>query len=204
MTNLHRRYLIVAITVVTLITLFGLRLSYGSRQIERRGATTQVFVEEVIPVSKSLLMETLEKSIDRQFHGLRLIKKGDNLFPSDDIIKQCCLSDTAIQEYVAIDEKLRGEDYYLHNALDTSWPSEYYYNGKQTMFSCNFIIHLQAIGDSKTKIRLVEVFPKILAGSKFYILGRAGPGFYFETQMVKQTTQDRVELMNLIKTLLGK
>lgn len=79
------------------------------------------------------------------------------------------------------------------------WFSEYLQKGKPVPFSTDFLIHLEPIGDDKTRIEVIEYAPRITVGMNFRLCGRhLFPEFTPDTRPVAPTTKDRREMLDLV------
>jgi len=108
--------------------------------------------------------------------------------------------DPALRHYSELLANARSADFYLYEPSgDYYWSSEYFSNGAPAKFRCAFIIHLEPIGATKTKLAVFEYLPEIWVGKVFDPMGHSGPGSYYDIREVGPTEADRTELLEIIR-----
>jgi hypothetical protein len=116
------------------------------------------------------------------------------ILPDDEYIKSQRFTDESIQRYLTYPDKTN--DFLLKT--QSSWYSEYQCYDKKVEFKADFIIHLEPINNESTEIEIFEITAIIIAGSKFGFDRHTGPGFMPDVKNVESTTEDRVELLNVL------
>jgi len=132
---------------------------------------------------------------------------GDPIFPDDYQLRFASRDNPDLARYISLDPSERRRDLYLvppvvgppdpSGNIDYYWESEYLYLGQPVKFRCNFIIHLEP-AMAASKISILEYQPEIWTGTKFDLLGHAGPGFYRDIRLVEPTNRDREELLDFV------
>jgi hypothetical protein len=200
--------------------ILGYLLVYPRRKvIEKREASQLSAVSVVVQLPIVKITEAVQKAFnqgsrlgmdvtnkfpqDSKFHYLYLYRMDD---PAIDLQSQISSNnEESLRRYSTLDATLRKDDYYLYDPTgDYYWYSEYYWNGNPVKFRCGFIIHLEAQGNSSTKIEVLEYLPFVWAGEQFEIFGHSGPRFYHDIRSVQPTTRDRAEVLEVIKQNINK
>lgn len=140
----------------------------------------------------------------------RMVYKMDSpLFPSDDAFVGVQPSDVSrpeprpLQDWLKILRLDRKLDLYVVPNEDFYWESDYRLNKKPVAFSAEFILNFVSIGESKTKIYLIQKGAHIRAGKKFDLLGRTGPGRYWDIRPVAPSPRAATELAAFLKAALA-
>jgi hypothetical protein len=199
------------LVLLLLIGLGGVLFLYLDTTSLRRNTTNTIAkVNTSVPVPEKTVIAAIEKlfgergsHLQGKFTRFSFARVGDEYFPNQYQIEQ---TPPVLKEYLAIDPSLKKNDVYLYDFSDADsnesyWFSEYEYNGKPAKFRCNFLIHLEPDGTSGTEITVFEYAPRVWIGKKFGF-GRHGPGFFLNIESVEPTTQDRLELLTIIKDAL--
>jgi hypothetical protein len=100
---------------------------------------------------------------------------------------------------------LRENDFFLLPATDFYWPSsEYVYHGKPALFTCGFIIHVQDVAGSATKLEVIETSPLVKIGKRLGISAHTGvfPQFFDDIRSVAPTAEDRLELLQELRRVM--
>jgi hypothetical protein len=110
-------------------------------------------------------------------------------------------ADSFVARYVQIPPELRGHDVYLYEPTgDFYWSSEYFYNRRPAKFRCSFLIHLEPVGSTRTKVEVFEYQPTIWVGRYLGMSAHAiGPAMLSDIRSAKTTTADRQELLRIIQ-----
>ncbi len=135
-----------------------------------------------------------------KLHYLFLWNHKDSIFPDDIQLGFHVRQDPALRHYSELPASARSADFYLYEPSgDYYWNSEYFSNGAPAKFRCAFIIHLEPLGSTKTKVEVLEYLPEICVGKVFDPLGHSGPGFYYDIREVGPTEADRTELLEIVR-----
>jgi hypothetical protein len=135
-----------------------------------------------------------------KFHYFFLWNRKDSIFPDDIQLGFHVHQDPALRRYSELPADARSTDFYLYEPSgDYYWNSEYFSNGAPAKFRCAFIIHLEPLGSTKTKVEVLEYLPEIWVGKVFDPMGHSGPGFYYDIREVGPTAADRTELLEIIR-----
>jgi hypothetical protein len=124
------------------------------------------------------------------------------LFPTDEEILLDRGTDVFVERYVSIPAQLRAHDFYLYEPRgDYYWDSEYFYAGQPAKFRCSFLIHLEAAGNSTTKVEIFEYQPTIWVGEYLGMSAHALlPSMLHDIRSAESTTVDRKNLLATIQT----
>jgi hypothetical protein len=142
----------------------------------------------------------LKFSPQDKFHYFYLFKRSAGVFPDDLQVRAHTSRDPDLRRYAALPDDARSRDLYLYEpSADYYWYSEFRIGGTPVKFRCSFIIHLEALDSTRTRIEVLEYIPIIWIGRAFHLLGHAGPGVYYDIREVPPTESDREELLELIK-----
>jgi len=200
----------------TLITSMGVLLvSSQSKKIERRPTGTVFSDSLVVPVGLDSVYAAIKKTFndghdlgssvankfpkENKFHYFYIYGRGDPIFPDDAQLQLHSLDDKALRHYATMNLDSRTKDFYLYEPTGNYyWFSDYHFNGAPAKFRCNFILHLEAQGNSGTRVQALEYLPSIWVGKAFAI-GHSGPGFYADIRYVQPTYVDRLDLLGLVK-----
>src|SRR5215471_8436436 len=215
-----RKILLVAFGILLILIVgAGVLLSQtNSKNVKRMDGTGVPKVSAIVPVTQDAVAALLAPAFGKRsgpvkFGQFLLAPAGDPRFPDDYQLKAFSKDNPPLKEYVALDASARKHDFYITppyatnevsaGSTDYYWESEYHYNDQPAKFRSKFIIHLEPQGDSKTRIDIIEFQPEIWVGRKFDVLGHGGPGYYHDIRFVEPTTQDRIELLDYLKSILN-
>ncbi len=81
---------------------------------------------------------------------------------------------------------------------------DYYWKAGNTDFTCQFIIHLHRKTPASVSLQLFQTQTKIRLGKKFDLLGRTGPGRYWDIRPAPPSPQASADLLAFIRTALAK
>ena len=188
-----------------------LALAFSFKHIRRTVVQDVPFTEVVLPVNE----QTAIKKIGALSYGVAGVNKGVKLqgkfakfwmfdshtseHTSDDYQLRAHSADNpALQRYVELSPDLRKDDFYLLPATDFYWPSsEYVYHGKPALFACGFIIHVQDVAGSATKLEVIETSPLVKVGKRIGLSAHTGPfpQLFDDIRSVAPTTEDRFDLL---------
>lgn len=140
----------------------------------------------------------------------RMVYEMDSpLFPPDDAFVGAQPGDMShleprpLQDWLKIPRRDRKLDLYIVPNEDFYWESDYRLNKKPVPFSTEFILNFVLISETKTKIYLIQKGAHIRAGKKFDLLGRTGPGRYWDIRPVAPSPRAATELAAFLKAALA-
>ncbi|WP_038492033.1 hypothetical protein [Janthinobacterium agaricidamnosum] len=81
---------------------------------------------------------------------------------------------------------------------------DYYWKAGNTDFTCQFIIHLHRHTPSSVSLQLFQTQTKIRLGKKFDLLGRTGPGWYWDIRPAPPSAQASADLLAFIRAALAQ
>jgi hypothetical protein len=202
---------------VGVLILFALGLSF--KQIRRTVVKDFPFTEVLLPVDE----QTAIKKIGALSYGVAGVNRGVKLkgqfakfwlfdshtseHTSDDYqLRAHSAGNPALQRYVELSPDLRENDFFLLlPATDFYWPSsEYVYRGKPALFACGFIIHVQDVAGSATKLEVIETSPLVKIGKRIGVSAHTGPlpQLFDDIRSVAPTTEDRLELLQELERVM--
>lgn len=124
--------------------------------------------------------------------------------PDDFTLRHGAVDDPAMDRYLALDPSRRADDLYLYQPVARRWTSEYRTRGEPVEFSCQFVLHLEPVGEDRTRIEVIEFQPQVWAGKKWAFTAHGvGFGKVSDIRRVPPTTRDRVKLLERITAALG-
>ncbi len=185
------------------------------KSVERRASQDLDSVTATLPVEPRLVQEAIaaafagdRRRLPEMLQRFSVARPGDDYFPRDDQLAHERGSRAALARYLAAPATARREDLFLYDFSDADdekdyWPSEYYVDGRQVPFRCNFLIHLEPSGAAATAIEIFELSPRVWVGEKFSFEAH-GPGLYLDVRDVAPTTADRLELLQVVRQLMAK
>jgi hypothetical protein len=165
--------------------------------VERRGADNRAPVTGTIALEVTTVQKTVafafnenKPALPERWRKFYAARPGDDAFPRPDQVP-------ATRSSLFI--------FSTGDADDTTsyWPSEYYIDGNQTRFRCNFMLKLDSAGTAGTSVEVIEASPRVWVG-KMFSFGPHGPGRYLDIRDVEPTTSDRVALLDLVRRLVGR
>lgn len=134
---------------------------------------------------------------------------GSPLFPRDDDLR--AFGDQAngrvspaLEHWLALPPAQRAYDLWISPNVDYYWASDYSRDGEPVEFSAEFLVHLRAVAEAKTEVTVLQIHSKTRMGKKFDLLGRAGPGFYWDIRPVEASPRASADLLNLLARTLAK
>lgn len=88
--------------------------------------------------------------------------------PHDASLRAGSGDDPAMARYLALDAAERSFGIHVYEPIGTRWwNSEYRSGGHPISFRSNFLLHLTPLDEARTRIEVLEVLPKVLAGKKW-------------------------------------
>ncbi|MBY0558057.1 MAG: hypothetical protein K2P77_12695 [Burkholderiaceae bacterium] len=124
------------------------------------------------------------------------IPYGSPLFPPDaDWLRPPV--DGAISAWLALAVAQRRHDLLLMPDVDYYWPAE----GRQ--YTCQFLIHIDAVGVQGSQLRIFQVRPLQYGGRSFKLLGRTGPGNYLDLRPTTPSPSSAAALQEFLRTALN-
>lgn len=188
----------------------------GEEPLTREGPDRDTVAAEVrLPVRdvESILLErfgTLPVSEPPLLHLFEAVPAGRNedrlvSLPSDANLIGWSPSDPAMQRYVALPPEQRQHDIYLYELMGYWWFSEYRIGGVAVEFRSEFLLHLSSADDRRTRIEVIEVFPKVNAGRKFgWAYDTVLPGWKLDIRRVPPTVTDRERVLDHVLAVLAR
>ncbi|MDA1315995.1 MAG: hypothetical protein O2968_21945 [Acidobacteria bacterium] len=123
-----------------------------------------------------------------------LIMGADSgFFPDDGSLRVNLDRSPWIEPYLDLGVDERANDLYVFSVMYLFWASDYVYEGAPAKFYTDFLLHLEAVSDSVTRVEVHEYLPRIWVGKSFQ-LGAHGPCMCRDQRWVEQTKTDRVAL----------
>ena len=126
---------------------------------------------------------------------------GTGLFPSDDELKAFELPEkgegrpSALAHWLTLPAEARRFDLWLSPDVDFYWRSDHIYKGRPADFSAQFIGHFGDRGAGGTTVEVVQFRSRVRLGKKFDLLGRTGPGRYWDVRPVAPSPRANEELL---------
>jgi hypothetical protein len=220
---------VAAVALVFLIACFTIVIKSGSfKKIEKAGPA-MMSVKAVLPLNLTVLVSDIENafnpwadlarastgstfknrfSIQSKWRDFYLFRNGDSsysVFPSDETIALNRGADRLILSYISIPANLRQNDFYLYEPTgEKYWDSEYSYKNAPAKFRCAFIIHVEPVGESGTRVEIFEFQPEVWVGEKLaWSAHSVFPVLLHDIRSVQTTTGDRLEILKLIQDAAG-
>ena len=115
---------------------------------------------------------------------------GTGLFPGDDELRafepavdsEGKLS--ALAHWLTLPAEARRHDLWISPDVDFYWKSDHIFKGQPADFSAQFILHFAERGARETTVEVVQFRSRVRLGKKFDLLGRTGPGRYWDIRPV--------------------
>jgi len=173
-------------------------------QIETRKFQTKNVAEHVFNIESTKLKDTIISlfSLDNQFENKILSQvfysKVSETFTMNITFQAETNKDTLFsKEYFSHSNS--SNDIFLHNFREY-WPSKYYYSQKNSLeYTANFIIKLNKISDSSTRVLIIADSPEVINGISGY--GVHGP--VARHTSVQSTTIEEYTILEFISKKLG-
>ncbi len=224
--NRNRAIVLSAVAVLFIVAIFVVAIYPKLKKIEKRGPPPEAvsaIVPEDVNAAAAAIGDTFNKwsDFDRPDRMGTYVNKfpygshwshfflfdkttQNSTFPSDEEVHLDRGVDTFVERYVSIPPQLRAQDFYLYEPIgDYYWESEYFYKGRPAQFRCSFLIHLEPVGSSNTKLEIFEYQPTIWVGEYLGMSAHAiFPTMLHDIRFVESTTADRKNLLALIETML--
>lgn len=167
--------------------------------------------ENSIDMVKKTILNKLTKSnlnLDLSHRYRMAIEFGNPLFPSDQELgyfepKFSTKNGLGLDNWLQMPVSDRMHDLLIIPDVDYYWPSDFYFGSKQVDFSADFIIHLQLIGSNMTEVHIIQINSKVRQGKQFILLGRDGPGLYWNIHAVPPSPQATSEMIDFLIKLLS-
>lgn len=120
---------------------------------------------------------------------------GSPLFPTDaDWLRPPI--DAALRAWLALPVAQRRHDVLLTPDVDYYWPAE----GRQ--YTCQFLIHITALGPQQSQLNILQLRPQQFAGTTFKLLGRTGPGYYLDLRPTPPSASSAAALQEFLRAAL--
>jgi hypothetical protein len=111
--------------------------------------------------------------------------------------------DPAMRRYMALPPEQRMHDIHAYQIAGDSWLSEYHVGGVAVEFRTDFLLHLEPIGETATRIEVLEAFPRANAGRRFgWAHHTVLPGWKNDIRRVPPTVIDRERVLEHALALL--
>lgn len=168
--------------------------------VHRRTAPTDELVQwtttgSPTEVAGHILEKFWNRDMPAPFTGFRAVREGDPLFPKHDQIILWAMHDPWLRQYP--DSNQGAANVYLINPTDHFWDSEYEHDGRPAKFSCNFILHIQAIGTDRSEVKVFEFLPRVRLATSWTIT-RHGLMRVYEDHWVAATQREPDILRQLL------
>ena len=200
----------IALATVAVLAVTSLSACASWKTIDRREASDSferveaTFDADVDTVRSTLLelpriLHHSEERLDRfpELGVFSVAGRGDPIFLDDGSMRVNLDRAPWLETYLGIPEAARSDDLYVYSVTDLFWPSEYLYEDKPAKFYSDFVLHLEPVTDTTTRVEVFEYLPRIWVGKSFQ-LGAHGPCMCRDQRWVEQTHVDRVELLRAI------
>ena len=160
-----------------------------------KSAPDVAFVESVVEVDAELAYARLAERLQTE---LRRVQKFRRTRVSALLGRMPVYQHSAeTKRYAALKPPTTPEDLYV-TVTSMGWESEYYARGKRLPFRTDFIIHVEALGPSRTRIEVIENNPMVTVGERFLPIGRhIVPEFQAVRVKVAPTATERREVLGL-------
>lgn len=163
------------------------------------------FVEQAVSVNAQTAHERLASNLEsvldshQDFRGANVMGFDKyNAFMSQYQMEAKAENNVALGRYARLPNQNRIHDFYIM-APEQDWFSEYMQDGKRLPFNTDFFVHLEQLDDGKTRIEVIEFFPRVHPGQSLKLCTRhGGPMYTRDVRPVAPTTRDRREMLDLV------
>ena len=194
--------------VLAIVLLLGL-LACGRRvHLDPNAQASRDFVDQVVSVDVDQAQQSLADGIPSALAGhadfskLMVVSLSDRSAPSQRQMEMKAKGNPALERFISVPVEARNRDLYVWGVGVDCWYSEYRSGGNPVRFNTNFIVHLEPTPQGATRVEVIEYLPVVWPGEVFRLCGRAGPNTYHDIRQVAPTTGDRIEMLNLILSVL--
>lgn len=208
--NSNRRWTLGCLSLYALAAtgLFFLVFSPGP-SFERDGPDID-FVERTVEMNAQTVHVRLAAGLENElglhedFANSRVLTFENNGFLTQSQIEPKADNNVALIRYARVGEAARTRDFFVTGPFK-DWYSEYSNKGKRLPFNTNFFIHLEPIEEARTRIEVIEYFPRVGAGSTLRLCTRhGGPMLVRDVRPVAPTTRDRREMLDLVTRVVER
>ncbi|MGA8761759.1 MAG: hypothetical protein WB562_02630 [Candidatus Sulfotelmatobacter sp.] len=214
---MHRKAAIILFSIAA-VTIVLAWFSKGPLEKLHKNPSSHVdFTGVPLPVPENVVVHRIsviskgEPGLNRhlvlpgKFERFQLANFQDPAFPPEFSLRMNSKDNPALQRYAETGDSSKQNDFYLFAPVDVYWTSsEYTYRNKPARFTCNFIIHLQPLGNAGTWVEVIEYLPRALVGKKLGWSAHTGPlpQLFDDIQAVPPTVEDRTDMLNDLKAVL--
>jgi hypothetical protein len=160
-----------------------------------KSAPDVAFVERVVEVDANIAFARLAERLETElrhvakFRGARVSALSGRMPVSD--------RSADLKRYAALKPPTAVEDLYVRVA-SMGWESEYFAREKPLLFRTDFIIHVEALGQSQARVEVIETNPMVTVRRRFLPIGRhLVPEFQAVRVRVAPTAEDRWEVLGI-------
>jgi hypothetical protein len=165
-----------------------------------------VAAQRISSLSKGEAGTNRRLALPGKFEHFQLAEFQDPLFPPDFLLEANSEGNPALRRYGETPNSSRQNDFYVFSPTNLYWASsEYTYGKRPARFTCSFILHLEPLERSNTRIDVIEYLPRMLVGKKLGWSGHTGPfpQLFDDIRIVSPTVEDRLELLNDLGAVLA-
>lgn len=125
---------------------------------------------------------------------------GAPLFPTDEQIavdasRRGPLPD-GLTAWLKLPPAARRSDLLLLPDVDYFWPADIVADGRRPLYSTWFILHFEPLAPMLTMVHVLQINGMVRFGKRFDLLGRTGPGFYWDDRPAPPSARAARELIN--------
>lgn len=161
------------------------------------------FVEQQVGLDVETVYARLAKSLDAalqthsEFAGSKVYSSEDNAFLGRGQMAPRTDGNVALERYARLEASAWARDFYVTGPF-RDWLSEYSQDGERLPFNTNFFVHLEPVGETESRIEVIECYPRVHAGGDFRLCTRhGGPMTVRDIQPVPPTTRDRRMMLDV-------
>jgi hypothetical protein len=204
-TSFSRLFRLRALAIVLLLGL----LACGRRvHLDPNAPASRDFVDQVVSVDVDQARQSLADGLPSALAGhadfakLEVVVLSDSIVPSRRQMEMKAKGNPALERFLSLPSEAWNRDLYVWGLGEYYWYSEYQAGGKPVRFNTAFIVHLEPTPEGGTRVEVIEYLPVVWPGEVFRLCGRAGPNTYHDIRQVAPTTSDRIEMLNLVLSVL--
>jgi hypothetical protein len=166
----------------------------------RTQAEVAVSVEQAQGAALAALVQA-RKHPDAGARYRMVVPFGAPLFPRDADLQAFELKSLvgangqALRDWLALPAAARRYDLWIVPDVDYYWMSDYVVGNEPADFSAEFLVHFASTATGATRISVIQLKPRLRLGRKFALLGRTGPGFYWDIRSVAASPQATADLL---------
>jgi hypothetical protein len=175
--------------------------------VERKGAAQQLITERTYPIRLTSLREAILRTfavyhppVAPPFGSMKVTELKPPNYSSGWLVTTVD-PNGFLSGYKEMDPARKRNDLLLDEPIgNTYWDSEYESSKGPAKFRCGFIIHMEGVADSATRVQVYEKVPQVWAGM-YWTFGHSGPGEYRDIRFVEPTVKDRLDLLELLAVI---